>query len=58
MKTIAGLAEFLGVPKSRTAKAVFMMATFAEGKEEHERLRLCDRARRTGSERDEADQRR
>jgi prolyl-tRNA synthetase len=38
MKTIAGLAEFLGVPKSRTAKAVFMMATFAEGKEEVERL--------------------
>ncbi|MDT8304566.1 MAG: proline--tRNA ligase [Anaerolineae bacterium] len=38
MKTIAGLADFLGVPKSRTAKAVFMMATFAEGEEEVERL--------------------
>jgi len=31
MTTIAGLAEFLGVPKARTAKAVFMVATVAEG---------------------------
>jgi prolyl-tRNA synthetase len=38
MKTIAGLAEFLGVPKARTAKAVFMMGTFAEGEEEREQL--------------------
>jgi prolyl-tRNA synthetase len=38
MKTIAGLAEFLGVPKARTAKAVFMMGTFTEGEEEREQL--------------------
>jgi prolyl-tRNA synthetase len=38
MKTIAGLAEFLGVPKARTAKAVFMVGTFAEGEEEREQL--------------------
>ncbi len=31
MTTIAGLAEFLGVPRSRTAKAVFMVATLTEG---------------------------
>lgn len=38
MKTIAGLAEFLGVPKSRTAKAVFLVAKFSEGDEETERF--------------------
>jgi prolyl-tRNA synthetase len=38
MKTIAGLADFLGVPKVRTAKAVFMVGTFAEGEEEREQL--------------------
>lgn len=38
MKTIAGLADFLDVPKSRTAKAVFMVATFSEGEEESERF--------------------
>jgi prolyl-tRNA synthetase len=38
MKTIAGLAEFLEVPKARTAKAVFMVGTFAEGEEEHEQF--------------------
>ncbi len=38
MKTIAGLAEFLGVPKARTAKAVFLVGTFAEGVEEREQL--------------------
>jgi prolyl-tRNA synthetase len=38
MKTIEGLAKFLDLPKSRTAKAVFMMGTFTEGKEEHERF--------------------
>jgi prolyl-tRNA synthetase len=38
MKTIEALAKFLDVPKSRTAKAVFMMATFTEGEEEHERF--------------------
>ncbi len=36
MTTIEELADFLGVPKSRTAKAVFMIATIAEGTEEHE----------------------
>ena len=29
IKTIEGLAEFLDIPKARTAKAVFMVATFA-----------------------------
>lgn len=29
--TIAALAEFLGIPESKTAKAVFMVATVAEG---------------------------
>ncbi|NLF66929.1 MAG: proline--tRNA ligase, partial [Chloroflexi bacterium] len=38
MTTIAGLAEFLGVPKSRTAKAVFLVAKFSEGDEETERF--------------------
>jgi len=32
-KTIQELANFLGVPKSKTAKAVFMMATLPEGEE-------------------------
>ncbi|MDF1500494.1 MAG: proline--tRNA ligase [Anaerolineales bacterium] len=38
MKTIAGLAKFLNVPESRTAKAVFMMGTFTRDKEEFERF--------------------
>lgn len=38
MKTIEGLAKFLDVPKARTAKAVFMMGTFTEGQEEHDRF--------------------
>jgi prolyl-tRNA synthetase len=41
MKTIAGLADFLNVPKSRTAKAVFITATILPieaGGEEVERL--------------------
>jgi prolyl-tRNA synthetase len=38
MTTIAGLAEFLGVPKSRTAKAVFMTATLSEGDKDVERF--------------------
>jgi prolyl-tRNA synthetase len=38
MTTIAGLAEFLGVPKSRTAKAVFMVATITEGEKDVERF--------------------
>jgi prolyl-tRNA synthetase len=36
--TIDDLARFLGVPKSRTAKAVFMMATIAEGNRDIERF--------------------
>ncbi len=38
MKTIAALSEFLGVPESKTAKAVFMMATVLEDEEEVEKL--------------------
>jgi prolyl-tRNA synthetase len=38
MKTIAGLADFLDVPRSRTAKAVFMVATFSEGDADTERF--------------------
>jgi prolyl-tRNA synthetase len=38
MKTIEGLAKFLDVPKSRTAKAVFMMGTFTQGQEDHEKF--------------------
>jgi prolyl-tRNA synthetase len=36
--SIADLAAFLGVPESRTAKAVFMVARVVEGQEEVERL--------------------
>jgi prolyl-tRNA synthetase len=36
--TIEELATFLGVPKSKTAKAVFMVATVAEGGREVERF--------------------
>jgi prolyl-tRNA synthetase len=36
--TIADLARFLGVPESRTAKAVFLTATLIEGTEERERV--------------------
>lgn len=39
--TIEGLAARLGVPRSRTAKAVFMMGTMIEGEEEAERLVLA-----------------
>ena len=38
MTTIEELADFLDVPKSRTAKAVFMIATISEGTEEHEKF--------------------
>lgn len=38
MKTIEELAGFLDVPKSKTAKAVFMVATFVEGNVETEEL--------------------
>ena len=37
-KTIADLASFLGVEKSRTAKAVFLMAEISEGQESVEKL--------------------
>ncbi|MEM7031114.1 MAG: proline--tRNA ligase [Chloroflexota bacterium] len=33
IKTIAGLAEFLSIPESKTAKAVFLMAEIPEGEE-------------------------
>lgn len=36
--TIAGLADFLGVPESKTAKVVFMIGTFTEGTEDIEKL--------------------
>jgi len=38
MKTIAGLAEFMGIPESKTAKAVFVMAALANADEEEEKL--------------------
>jgi len=38
MTTIEGLAEFLGIPKSRTAKALFTVATISEGQEDVEKL--------------------
>jgi prolyl-tRNA synthetase len=37
-KTIAELAVFLGVPASRTAKAVFMTGTFTSGAEQTQKL--------------------
>jgi prolyl-tRNA synthetase len=37
-KTIESLANFLGVKKSRTAKAVFMMASITEGEETTDRF--------------------
>lgn len=37
-KTIEGLANFLGVKKSQTAKAVFMMASIPEGEETIDRF--------------------
>ncbi|MFW6096749.1 MAG: proline--tRNA ligase [Chloroflexota bacterium] len=37
-KTIEGLANFLDIPKSRTAKAVFLVATLNEGDEKVDRL--------------------
>jgi prolyl-tRNA synthetase len=36
--TIAGLAAFLGIPESRTAKALFRVATVTEGREDVERF--------------------
>jgi prolyl-tRNA synthetase len=37
-KTIAALADFLGIPKSKTAKAVFATANFLQGRETVNRL--------------------
>ena len=37
-KTIEDLAQFLHISQAKTAKAVFMMATFAEGDEETQRF--------------------
>jgi prolyl-tRNA synthetase len=37
-KTIEALAQLLGVPKAKTAKAVFMTATVAQGEEKVEKL--------------------
>ena len=36
--TIEALAKFLNVPKAKTAKAVFMTATFSEGEQDTQRL--------------------
>ncbi len=38
IKTIAALAEFLGVPEARTAKAVFMIASIPHGAEVEEKF--------------------
>jgi prolyl-tRNA synthetase len=38
MKTIEELSAFLEVPKAKTAKAVFMVATIADGEEEYEKM--------------------
>lgn len=38
MTTIAGLAEFLGIPESRTAKVLFRVATIAEGRRDIDKL--------------------
>ena len=38
MKTIAALAQFLDIPESKTAKAVFMMAAIQDGDQEREQL--------------------
>jgi prolyl-tRNA synthetase len=39
-KTIAALAEFLGIPESKTAKAVFMVATVTEGEQDVDKFVL------------------
>lgn len=38
VKTIEDLTSFLEIEKARTAKAVFMMGTFVEGEESHDKL--------------------
>lgn len=40
-KTIADLAEFLSIPKSRTAKAVFLVASILQGTETNDQLVLA-----------------
>lgn len=40
-KTIADLANFLNIPESKTAKAVFLVATIVEGAEVEEKLVLA-----------------
>jgi prolyl-tRNA synthetase len=40
-KTIEDLAEFLDIPESKTAKAVFMIATITEGTDDKEKLVLA-----------------
>ncbi len=57
-KTIADLADFLGVPKSKTAKAVFMVASVPVGEGYRREIRLRRDPRRHGSQRDQAGQRR
>jgi prolyl-tRNA synthetase len=37
-QTIVALADYLGIPKSRTAKAVFLVASFLEGQQTKEQL--------------------
>ncbi len=40
-KTIAGLAEFMGIPESKTAKAIFLIATVAEDEQDVEKFVLA-----------------
>jgi prolyl-tRNA synthetase len=40
-QTIEALAQFLGIPKERTAKAVFMMAAVGEGQKQEDRFVLA-----------------
>ena len=49
-KTIKELANFLNIPQAKTAKAVFMMATIAEGQEMHEQFVFAGGAWRYGNE--------
>ena len=40
-KTIAGLAEFMGIPENKTAKAIFLIATVAEDEQDVEKFVLA-----------------
>ncbi len=53
-KTIEALAEFLGVPKNRTAKAVFMVGSIAQGTETCRPVYFCRGSRGYGSQRNQA----